>query len=99
MDMRREPAAAMTLQAILPPNTVSHGNPARCSPDRAPPFSTRGALSCPANPLPDVLLCFGTKIMDKYLDAGLIYAEEDGSYKGKAEMLKEVQPLPKGLGG
>ena len=29
----------------------------------------------------------------------LIYAEEDDSVKGKAEMLKEIQPLPKGLGG
>jgi ketosteroid isomerase-like protein len=38
-------------------------------------------------------------VWDKYLDAGLIYAEEDDSYKGKAEMLKEIQPLPKGLGG
>jgi hypothetical protein len=38
-------------------------------------------------------------VWDKYLDAGLIYAEEDDSYKGKAEMLKEIRPLPKGLGG
>lgn len=38
-------------------------------------------------------------VWDKYLDPGAIYAEEDGSYKGKAAMLKEIQPLPKGLGG
>jgi ketosteroid isomerase-like protein len=38
-------------------------------------------------------------VWDKYLDAGVIYAEEDDSYKGKAEMLKEIRPLPKGLSG
>jgi Domain of unknown function (DUF4440) len=38
-------------------------------------------------------------VWDKYLDPQAIYAEEDGSYKGKAAMLKEIQPLPKGLGG
>jgi hypothetical protein len=36
---------------------------------------------------------------DKYLDPNVIYAEEDDSYKGKGEMVKEVRPLPKGLGG
>ncbi|HEY3948527.1 nuclear transport factor 2 family protein [Phenylobacterium sp.] len=35
----------------------------------------------------------------RYLDPAVIYAEEDGTYKGKAEMVKEVRPLPKGLGG
>lgn len=38
-------------------------------------------------------------VWDKYLDRQVTYAEEDGSYKGKAAMLKEIQPLPKGLGG
>ena len=38
-------------------------------------------------------------VWDKYLDPDVIYAEEDDSYKGKAEMLKEIRPLPKGLGG
>ena len=36
---------------------------------------------------------------DKYLDPSVIYAEEDGTYKGKKEMLAEIRPLPKGLGG
>jgi ketosteroid isomerase-like protein len=35
----------------------------------------------------------------KYLDADVIYAEEDGTYKGKEKMLEEVRPLPKDLGG
>jgi hypothetical protein len=38
-------------------------------------------------------------VWDKYLDASLIYAEEDDSWKGKAGILKEIKPLPKGLGG
>jgi ketosteroid isomerase-like protein len=35
----------------------------------------------------------------KYLDPDVIYAEEDDSYKGKDGMIKEVRPLPQGLGG
>lgn len=38
-------------------------------------------------------------VWEKYLDPDVIYAEEDGSYKGKAAMVAEVRPLPKGLGG
>jgi ketosteroid isomerase-like protein len=38
-------------------------------------------------------------VWDKYLDRDVIYAEEDDSYKGKDGMVKEVHPLPPGLGG
>jgi len=38
-------------------------------------------------------------VWNKYLDANVIFAEEDDSYKGKAGMLKEIVPLPKGLSG
>lgn len=38
-------------------------------------------------------------VWETYLDPGVVYAEEDGSFKGKAAMVKEVRPLPKGLGG
>jgi Domain of unknown function (DUF4440) len=38
-------------------------------------------------------------VWDKYLDANAILAEEDDTYKGKADMLKEIVPLPKGLSG
>jgi hypothetical protein len=42
----------------------------------------------------------GTPVMwDKYLDSDVIFAEEDGSFKGKDGMIKEIHPLPKGLGG
>jgi ketosteroid isomerase-like protein len=38
-------------------------------------------------------------VWHKYLDPHVIYAEEDDSYKGKDGMIKEVRPLPQGLGG
>ena len=38
-------------------------------------------------------------VWDEYVDPGFIFAEEDDSYKGKAETLKEIRPLPKGLSG
>jgi ketosteroid isomerase-like protein len=38
-------------------------------------------------------------VWDQYLDANVIFAEEDGTYKGKADILAEIKPLPKGLGG
>ena len=47
----------------------------------------------------DALVPGNVKPWDKFLDPGVIYGEEDGSYKGKTEMLKEIRPLPKGLGG
>jgi len=36
---------------------------------------------------------------DKYLDPDVIYAEEDGTYKGKEGMVKEIRPLPQDLDG
>ena len=39
------------------------------------------------------------EVWAKYLDPDVIYAEEDDTYKGKTEMLKEIAPLPKGLSG
>jgi ketosteroid isomerase-like protein len=47
----------------------------------------------------DAVASGNVAVWDKYLDADVIYAEEDDSFKGKAEMLKEIVPLPKGLGG
>jgi ketosteroid isomerase-like protein len=49
--------------------------------------------------LSDAIASGHVAIWDKYLDPNVIYAEEDDSYKGKAEMLKEIVPLPKGLSG
>jgi ketosteroid isomerase-like protein len=47
----------------------------------------------------DAVAAGGVAAWDKYLDPDVIYAEEDDSFKGKAEMLKEIRPLPKGLSG
>lgn len=47
----------------------------------------------------DAVTAGNSAVWDKYVDPGFIFAEEDDSYKGKAEALKEIRPLPKGLGG
>jgi Domain of unknown function (DUF4440) len=47
----------------------------------------------------DAIASGDVAVWDKYIDASVIYAEEDDSYKGKATLLKEIVPLPKGLSG
>jgi hypothetical protein len=47
----------------------------------------------------DAIASGDVAVWDKYIDASVIYAEEDDSYKGKANLLKEIVPLPKGLSG
>jgi ketosteroid isomerase-like protein len=47
----------------------------------------------------DAIASGGSAIWDRYLDASVIFAEEDDTFKGKADMLKEIRPLPKGLSG
>jgi hypothetical protein len=59
----------------------------------------RGVITAQMQELADAIASGQVAIWDKYLDANVIYAEEDDSYKGKADMLKEIVPLPKGLGG
>ena len=49
--------------------------------------------------LSDAITSGTPAVWDKYLDPDVIYAEEDDSYKGKDAMIKEVHPLPPGLGG
>lgn len=59
----------------------------------------RDVITAQMQEMSDALVPGDTAVWDKYLDANVIYAEEDDSYKGKAETLKELKPLPKGLGG
>jgi ketosteroid isomerase-like protein len=59
----------------------------------------RAAIRHYEQEMADAVAAGNVAVWDKYLDAQVIYAEEDGSYKGKAAMLKEIQPLPKGLLG
>jgi hypothetical protein len=49
--------------------------------------------------LSDAITSGTPAVWDKYLDPYVIYAEEDDSYKDKDEMIKEIRPLPQGLGG
>jgi ketosteroid isomerase-like protein len=49
--------------------------------------------------LSDAITYGKPEVWHKYLDRDVIYAEEDDSYKGKDGMVKEVQPLPQGIGG
>jgi ketosteroid isomerase-like protein len=49
--------------------------------------------------LSDAITNGAPAVWDRYLDPDVIFAEEDDSYKGKDGMVKEVRPLPKGLGG
>src|ERR1700677_5174780 len=59
----------------------------------------RGLITTQMQEMVDALVSGDAAVWDKYLDANVIYAEEDDTYKGKAETLKELKPLPKGLGG
>lgn len=60
---------------------------------------SRAAIARYEQEMADAVASGRAEVWDKYLDPQAIYAEEDGSYKGKAAMLKEIRPLPKGLSG
>lgn len=47
----------------------------------------------------DAIAAGNVAVWGKFIDANVVYAEEDDTYKGKADLLKEIRPLPKGLGG
>jgi ketosteroid isomerase-like protein len=47
----------------------------------------------------DAIASGDAAVWDKYLDSNVIFAEENDTYKGKTDMLKEIVPLPKGLSG
>ncbi|HEY1629998.1 MAG TPA: nuclear transport factor 2 family protein [Rhizomicrobium sp.] len=66
----------------------------------APAFADdRARITQQEQEMADAIAGGDVAVWDKYLDPSVIYAEEDDTYKGKAEMLKEIRPLPKGLGG
>jgi ketosteroid isomerase-like protein len=39
------------------------------------------------------------RVWDRYLDPNVLYLAEDGTRKSKADLLKEITPLPKGISG
>ena len=59
----------------------------------------RAVITHQRQEMSDALTGGNVAVWDKYVDPSFIFAEEDDSFKGKAEALKEVRPLPKGLGG
>jgi hypothetical protein len=59
----------------------------------------RALITSQMQEMADAIASGDVAIWDKYLDADVIYAEEDDSYKGKKGMLKEIVPLHKGLSG
>jgi hypothetical protein len=59
----------------------------------------RATIKVQMQQLADAVAPGDAAVWDKYLDADLIYAEEDDTYKGKADALKEIKPLPEGLSG
>jgi hypothetical protein len=44
-------------------------------------------------------LFLGDRCWDRYLDPRMLYLSEDGTRKSKADLLKEITPLPKGISG
>src|ERR1700733_263643 len=59
----------------------------------------RSLITAQMQEMSDAIASGDVAVWDKYLDADVIYAEEDDSYKGKLDALKEITPLPKGLSG
>jgi ketosteroid isomerase-like protein len=59
----------------------------------------RALITAQTQEMADAIVSGEAAVWNNYLDESVIYAEEDDTYKGKAEMLKEIVPLPKGLGG
>ena len=47
----------------------------------------------------DAVSTANTRVWDRYLDANVVYLSEDGVRKTKADLLKEITPLPKGISG
>jgi hypothetical protein len=47
----------------------------------------------------DAVTAGDARVWDRYLDVNAIYLSEDGVRKTKADLLKEITPLPKGISG
>ena len=66
----------------------------------APAFADdRALITQYEQQLSDAITNGAPDVWKRYLDPDVVFAEEDDSYKGKDGMVKEVRPLPKGLGG
>src|SRR4030095_1677277 len=47
----------------------------------------------------DAVTAGDSRVWERYLDEQIIYLAEDGVRKTKADLLKELTPLPKGISG
>lgn len=66
----------------------------------APAFADdRAVITRQMQQMSDSLVPGDTKPWVNYVDPQVIFAEEDGSFKGKDGLVKEIAPMPKGLGG
>jgi ketosteroid isomerase-like protein len=63
------------------------------------PAEDRALITGYMQAMSDAIASGDGAVWDKYLDPDVIFAEEDDTYKGKADMLKEIAPLPRGLSG
>jgi hypothetical protein len=59
----------------------------------------RGIITTQMQELADAIALGDVAVWEKYLDPNIIYAEENDTYKGKEDALKEITPLPNGLSG
>jgi ketosteroid isomerase-like protein len=61
--------------------------------------NTQALIQHQTQELMDALPPGNAAVWEKYLDPDCVYVEEDDTIKSKAGMVKEVEPMPKGLGG
>ncbi|MBI3676833.1 MAG: DUF4440 domain-containing protein [Proteobacteria bacterium] len=47
----------------------------------------------------DAIASGDAKVWDKYIAAGATYVDEAGKFSSRAEMIKQIVPLPKGISG
>ena len=57
------------------------------------------ALEKQTQELMDAVSTGDSSVWDRYLDANVLYLSEDGVRKTKADLLREITPLPKGISG
>src|SRR5687768_4175770 len=61
--------------------------------------STAAELRAKTQELLDAVAPGRIEVWEKYLDPELLHIDENGVRRSKAELLKEIQPLPPGLVG
>lgn len=71
--------------------------PCSAAPDSA--AATEQALRDATRQLLDAIAPGDVAVWDRWLDPAVLQVDENDTVRGKAEILKEIQPLPKGLVG